>query len=286
MLEEVRKELERRGRGEIEIYEDEVRKNNGVTLNVIGVRDAYKDKGCHADIRIHFNSSDDVGTIAEQIIESFDSKPNAEELKNVSESFNLDNLYYQAVNAEKNADKEDEACIRMLDLLLIPRVFIKEEEGVILSAIGSADVVRKIMGDTSMAETKERIKENTMRLFPVEREKMNTMITKLLGSSAPDLPDEVDLQVITSRKGAYGVATALLSDEIAKVSEEYGSDVVILPSSIHELLVLPFSADCSLDEVKEMIASVNGSCVLPEEILSYNPYIYSRERGELEVWEK
>ncbi len=60
-----------------------------------------------------------------------------------------------------------------------------------------------------------------------------------------------------------------------------GSSFYIIPSSIHELLLLP---DESMEEDKEfidMIKLINDTQVVPEEILSYSLYYYDKEEDKV-----
>ncbi len=56
-------------------------------------------------------------------------------------------------------------------------------------------------------------------------------------------------------------------------------DLVILPSSIHEVLLAPYKKALSLDELNEMIFCINRSEVPVEDRLSDHIYFYSREQN-------
>ena len=53
--------------------------------------------------------------------------------------------------------------------------------------------------------------------------------------------------------------------------------MIILPSSIHEVLILAYEEDLDIDEIKEMVYMINRSEVPVVDILSDNVYRYSRE---------
>lgn len=61
-------------------------------------------------------------------------------------------------------------------------------------------------------------------------------------------------------------------------------NLIILPSSLHELIVLPenqYTGDC--EACAEMVKNVNTSVVLPEDYLSDHVYTYNRDTQELEI---
>ena len=52
-----------------------------------------------------------------------------------------------------------------------------------------------------------------------------------------------------------------------------------MPSSVHELLVVPVNMGMDVGQLKEMVTSINASEVALEEQLSDNVYRYSTEKG-------
>ena len=65
-----------------------------------------------------------------------------------------------------------------------------------------------------------------------------------------------------------------------------GSDLCIIPSSIHETLLVPLMPngkcyEMDWDEVAETVKEVNDTQLLPEEVLSGHAYKYIRETEEI-----
>lgn len=61
------------------------------------------------------------------------------------------------------------------------------------------------------------------------------------------------------------------------------SSFYIIPSSIHELLILPSDNTDDSDKIREMIKEINDTQVSAEEILSYSLYFYEREENRLYI---
>ena len=57
--------------------------------------------------------------------------------------------------------------------------------------------------------------------------------------------------------------------------------MIILPSSIHEVLLLPDDGDISYAEMSRLVTHINRSEVPEEDRLSTQVYLYSRETGEV-----
>lgn len=61
--------------------------------------------------------------------------------------------------------------------------------------------------------------------------------------------------------------------------------MIILPSSIHEVLLVVYEEELCMEELKEMVRHVNQTEVAKEEILSDNVYIYSRKTDKISIVE-
>lgn len=109
---------------------------------------------------------------------------------------------------------------------------------------------------------------------------MACMIAELTGMEQEELEMQgaPQMYVITNESKMYG-ATAMLNDEIlAKAMEKMGtSDVIILPSSIHEIILV--TGDMNPDEMRNMVREVNSTQVQEQERLSENVYRYDKENG-------
>lgn len=62
-----------------------------------------------------------------------------------------------------------------------------------------------------------------------------------------------------------------------KVAELLGTNYYVLPSSIHELLILPDNGSMQLSELEAMVREVNATQVAPEDRLSDKVQYYDRE---------
>lgn len=89
------------------------------------------------------------------------------------------------------------------------------------------------------------------------------------------------MYILTNTSGIHG-ATMMLRDTLFKeLTEKFESDLVVIPSSIHELLLVPIK-DIFIFyqwEFDEMVQMVNHEQVDPMEILSDHVYLYRRNDG-------
>ena len=102
-----------------------------------------------------------------------------------------------------------------------------------------------------------------------------------------DVPDgtPVDLQemlyILTNRENVRG-ASAILSPKVMnKISELFPEGFYIIPSSIHETLIVPKRWGLQIKDLKGMTCDINRKMVSTEEILSSHIYEYDREAGRI-----
>lgn len=85
--------------------------------------------------------------------------------------------------------------------------------------------------------------------------------------------------ILTNKERKYGASAILdkgLMDEVVRL---LGSDFYVLPSSVHELIIVRGELIDEVAALRSMVSEVNDTQVLPEEILSYNVYRYVSDEG-------
>lgn len=118
--------------------------------------------------------------------------------------------------------------------------------------------------------TQAKVNQETLR--PVKIDKLN----ELLG-----IPDGVGptMLVVTTLTGVCG-ASAILYDGIADdIREALGEDFYILPSSIHEVIVIPKSFTDDTNKLRATVKAVNNNALADDERLSNSIYVF--ENNEL-----
>jgi len=83
------------------------------------------------------------------------------------------------------------------------------------------------------------------------------------------------LYVLTNEKQLYGAATIIFPEVRKALAEKAGGDYYIIPSSVHELIVLPSNIGGNIQGLNEMINEVNSTMVSADEVLSNHAYLYN-----------
>ena len=87
---------------------------------------------------------------------------------------------------------------------------------------------------------------------------------------------------ILRTKGRYGASVLMNEDAMQATAERLGGDLIVLPSSIYEVIVLKakkFGSDFS--ELTEMVKEVNTSLADERNVLAWQAYYYSKGKKEL-----
>lgn len=124
--------------------------------------------------------------------------------------------------------------------------------------------------------------ENTPRLYPPSLLTMKAVIQDCIGCPIPD--EDVPPAFVMSNKTRVNGAISILHKDILKnFSNKLKSDIVILPSSVHEVILLPSSGHKGFKELRDMVHEVNHGNLSEEEFLSDNVYLYRRDTDNIEI---
>lgn len=129
--------------------------------------------------------------------------------------------------------------------------------------------------------------ENSTRIRPAVFKSMQEIMAEMMGIPADEMPpDIVPLHVVTNEEKIQGAAAMFYPDFMEQAAKELGGSYFILPSSVHEVLLLPDDGMARLDELKAMVSEVNAKEVQPKDLLSDQVYHFDAESRVFEVGEK
>ena len=90
--------------------------------------------------------------------------------------------------------------------------------------------------------------------------------------------------VLTNESNLFGAACIIYPNLLQHYAAEAQTDFYILPSSIHEvILLLDDEYVQSSEELREMVRETNRMVVDQEEVLSDHIYHYDREKDEIRI---
>lgn len=125
--------------------------------------------------------------------------------------------------------------------------------------------------------------KNTPQLLPYTFEHMRAYFQRMMHQSLPFF-DGPDIYLLSNSVKIHGSSCIVYPGLLAKISNQLHDNLIIIPSSIHEVLILPESATKNLytfADFKEMITDANETHLTDDEILSDHAYFYSQSTNEL-----
>lgn len=178
----------------------------------------------------------------------------------------MENVFFQVINTEKNKTYLLEFPHReYLDLSIIYRYAVNISD----NDIATTTINYILMDEFKLTEEElyEAAYKNTKRI----------MKPKVV---SPGLPG---FYMITNDQNIFGANGILYKDIIAKEAKKLGTDIYLIPSSIHEFLIQPVSNTLKPKDLKEIIKDANEHVIDPEDYLSDSLYIYKLETDTIEV---
>ena len=143
----------------------------------------------------------------------------------------------------------------------------------------------KLWGKTE-ADLYELALENYRRIFSITSQNLEDIVLELMNCKEDISFDEntiVPMIVVTNKKKLNGAAAILFPDELQKIADKIGTDLYILPSSVHEIILLSTDNTMTVDELKETVRFVNSNELRQEEVLSDNVYLFNRHNPSIEI---
>ena len=257
------------------VEKQEVQKNNGVTAVGLTIRK----KGSQITPVIYMEefyqkylmgaSIDDLSDFLitkSRMIPSL-SKGDYKDIRDFGKIKN--HIVYKLINAKKNEKLLREVPnLPILDLAIVFYWMIPMAE----SEYGSVLIKNEHMNlwKLPISVLYQCAKENTPRLLPYKFAPLDEYVKELAGEFIEESP----LYILSNQMGLNG-AVALLYPKMPEiVYRRIKKSYYLLPSSIHEFLIVPKSEHICWENLRRIVKEVNSTQISPEELLSNHIYYF------------
>ena len=271
---------------------EKVTKSNGVLYCGLSFRgkDAVQPVIYLDDFYNRFEAGTNIDDIVNQVVEIYVSnRINDIDIGAITDFESVkDRIVVAIYNTEANAGKLSGIPHKKYkDLSVYYRVDVpineKEEMG---SIIVNDNIMR--LWDISTDELDEIAWINTRRMYPSKLMSMFEILQELCGGEMDEMQDclaKPTMYVLSNVNKVNGAVYIADSDALAMVADELGDDYVVLPSSRHEVIIVPLKQidDNDYTYLKEMVYEINRKEVDVEDFLSDNIYKYIRAEKELRL---
>lgn len=249
------------------------------------------------------------GTCMEEIIDKIveiyeNSEINIDEeveLLNINFENMQDSITYQIVNYGKNKKLFKQFVhYKFLDLAYVFYWVVKvKDDKFAMVRITNEDFKK-------MNITKRKLlnisKINTERLFPPKIDNMKRIIKKIFESDLKLFMNEQEFEmfykevlsneintksaemfVISNNSGVNGASVMMYKNFLKNFANKIQKNLYILPSSIHEIIILPCNNNFNIDFLSEIVCDVNRTKVPIDEILSDKVYYFDRKKDIIQI---
>ena len=269
---------------EYTVEEKTVQNNNGVEMNGLVIRDMAINVApviYIEELYDDYKNGDSIEYLVDSVMKKI-RKENAVLALNYSEFMDYekakDKITIQLINYEKNTEVlKGLPYKKFLDMAVVFRLFLGENDGNIISS----QVTESFMSTwgVSIEEIYDQAVKNSERLLPVYVESLE----KILFDCDEEDGFGTGLYLLSNKFGINGAGAILYTDEMRTLSERFDTDLIILPSSVHEVLLRRHDESMDMEYLKEMVRSINATEVPEKDVLSDNIYIYRKDKAVIEM---
>ena len=291
----------------------EVTKNNNLKLDGLTVELS----GQNATPTIYLNGFYEQHVAGRQMEEIMGSLAEVREAHDIEQNISVekflnfeevkDAITFQVVGTDANRDRLQNMPHRIeKDMALIYQIFLKKGEDGLAAIPISNDMMEKMGVEEGILH--DAAMENTPREFPAvfqsmvivmreimrkdfmgfnldeltEDDGLKEFLEYLLEESMEEIEQEhTPMYVLTNEDKLNGAAALFYPEVQEQIAEQMGGDYFVLPSSVHEVLIVPDNGESDYRELRAAVNEINGTQVPPDEVLTGEVYSYDKESRQL-----
>ena len=237
------------------------------------------------DMYEKYSKTGDLQATLREAAEAMDEAFREAEIPPLDISTAKDNIIFQLVNTMQNEDLLKKLPHRdFQDLSIIYRWVVGVEQQGLSSVVINNHVAESLgMGEEQLFKAAA---ENTRRILPPVVQSMNEVMRDMFVADGmpKELADlmigeqepEMTMWVISNERKIDGAASMLYEDKLHSLAERVGTDLYILPSSVHEVIAVSVEMG-EPKELARMVSEVNMDQVDLSERLSNQVYHYDKD---------
>lgn len=187
-----------------------------------------------------------------------------------------DRIIMRLISYDKNQDILQEVPhLKILDLAITFRwLAYQDEVGVSTALITNLEMEA---WNKEVEQLYEIGKENTPNFFPARLRTMREVLRDYVDIGE----DGGEVYILTNQIGIHGAICMLYEPVLEKFGRQIGGDFFILPSSIHEVILVPVTQYLKKEDLYQLVRQANHSIVSAEEVLSDSVYLYERQKHRI-----
>jgi len=282
-----------------------ITKNNGIVLDGVTLLNKGECSGPNIYLNAYFDSyqmGKPLNAIMEEIIICHQraKEENTIDIVDILD-FDIvrDKVIIRLVNYEKNKDQL-EGCPhkRFLDLAVTFRYLVgKDALGLASSLISNKEYEQ---WNIDLDDLYQIALSNTMREFPWRLDSLMKIVTECFEERLPEhlrkqfqddvesleqVENRINMYVLSNDIGLNGATSILYDHVVEQFAKEQGCNVFVLPSSVHEVMIVPENEETDANFLQSLVIEANQSAVGLIDLLSDHIYYYNVKECKWVVWD-
>ncbi len=274
-----------------------VDKNNGVTYTGLNIRRGIADIApliyLDSQYRNFKNGRTTIPEVVDYVVRNGKIRTGQVDMRKFLNYERVaDTIVYRLVNTRRNEELlEDLPHIEFMDLSIVFQCMLDDE------VYGTAFIlihnVHLKLWSVTVNDLLHAAEKNTPLLMGYEFKSMKDVLFEIMESELPEETDHdmcmaeievgVPMYVLSNQYRVDGAACILYPTLLADICDRLESSFYLIPSSVHEVLILPSDNTDDSTKIREMIKEVNDTQVAAEDLLSYSLYFYDRKESRLQI---
>ena len=195
-----------------------------------------------------------------------------------------DKLVVQLAEVERNKDRLKELAYKPLDngMVMLAYVVVQEDERGSMRFAVTKDIAEgqnydiDKMFETAMKNNEPVLVDISDAIFSDGIEFAENLFDKEINDKLPD-----SMYTLTNSSTNLGAAALYYPNVQKRIGDMLQNSYYVLPSSIHEVMILPCSVNDNPEFLRKMVKEANETVVNPQEVLSDRVFMYDREKERL-----
>ncbi|MCH5248362.1 MAG: hypothetical protein J1E98_00445 [Lachnospiraceae bacterium] len=284
----VKREVESRVGKDCTVILNDAAKNNGVIISGLTIQNKSSNIAPVIYLNGYYQAYESGGAEFKEIINNilmvyeknkFDQRIDMRQFQNYKNI--RKKIVYKLINTEKNRKLLQEIPhITFHDLSIVFQVMVDKLD------LGNATILIRNEHLGIWNISLDKIYKDACHNTPIINRYEIHDLKDVIG---PFIPQEAIKQIpasmymLSNQACIHGAACMIYPNVLKHISDMLDSNIYILPSSIHEVILLPSenANEPEYEYIKCMIREVNDTQVDEEEILSYSAYYYDRNIDEI-----
>lgn len=312
-LEEILRGVKEKMQMVTEVRLEPILKNNGIELDSLIILQEKEVSAPNIYLNSYyacFQAGMSLEAIVERIIAIYEKSIAEKSHYPLENGISIDcfrnKIFYRLVNFNYNKKLLLEIpYVRFMDLAVTFHCLVQQKE----EGVGTLRITKKLQKEWGISKNElwSLAQENTPKLFPARLQTMQEVMGNILREDLSQILQKYDrkniteesleewehitkrivlemekeaeyeLFILTNEVGVFGASVFLYKNLIRNFAKNCEADIFILPSSVHETLLIPKRGILKKSDLEQMVCDINRTQVALEDLLSNNVYIYQRK---------